>query len=532
VHKASAALSVVDRSLIGSPADYQPDLSLEAREAELRHSQRARRQAAWKVVERVLRPVALDATDLPNVPNPAIPAFQTWLAKDDLSRVFAHAYGALSPARREARSPFGSSELQAAWAWNEHAVDDFEEWTSERLWAYQQAVQQAAQVSGLGGLYRVAYGASAGDHMLGSYGQVLDCRDHPPADTKSAKPAPYVLYSGPLSLQACDDWALAALELAKGDTLEVSFESIEGQGSLRVQSAIAPGKVNRCEPRAGVPCVVSGPATVQVSARTNASALSGELRVVRQREPAFAAPCVRGQFPASAVVVKADFRRAQLGFTLPAYDTSAAALETRLAAGGDMSWTEPDHEANPGADDIYTIQLPNGNRFRLAALHIMTKELAHWLWVTLWWSPEPNSDFGADRPASLQGPLGHYKMCTVMAFDEADADPTGGHGGTLDSLGQALAATHAGVGGPTWCSNPYLERGAHNAATNCIGCHQHAGTGLAPETILADPRHYPQQGRTRVRDSFPSDYLYALRAGDDLGAVFAAREDNGRDAGK
>ena len=26
---------------------------------------------------------------------------------------------------------------------------------------------------------------------------------------------------------------------------------------------------------------------------------------------------------------------------------------------------------------------PNGNRYRLAGLHLMTKELDHWLWITL-----------------------------------------------------------------------------------------------------------------------------------------------------
>ncbi|HWO12386.1 MAG TPA: hypothetical protein VNN80_22975, partial [Polyangiaceae bacterium] len=41
----AAALSVEDRSLVGSPAGYLPDASLRAREAELVHSQRARRAA-------------------------------------------------------------------------------------------------------------------------------------------------------------------------------------------------------------------------------------------------------------------------------------------------------------------------------------------------------------------------------------------------------------------------------------------------------------------------------------------------------
>jgi hypothetical protein len=77
--------------------------------------------------------------------------------------------------------------------------------------------------------------------------------------------------------------------------------------------------------------------------------------------------------------------------------------------------------ADPSPAQIHTLTLPNGLHFRLAGLHVMTKELDHWVWITLWWSPEPDDDFGADRPASiaaLGGPWGHYKMCVVTAFEE------------------------------------------------------------------------------------------------------------------
>jgi hypothetical protein len=98
-------------------------------------------------------------------------------------------------------------------------------------------------------------------------------------------------------------------------------------------------------------------------------------------------------------------------------------------------------------------------------------------------------------------------MNVSVAFDEQDPDPKGGFGGTL---GAAIAASYAGVGGPSWVSNPYLERGALNAQTNCIGCHQHGGTTESTESILADQTKFPKAGRTKLRKNFPADYLWAL----------------------
>jgi len=108
----------------------------------------------------------------------------------------------------------------------------------------------------------------------------------------------------------------------------------------------------------------------------------------------------------------------------------------------------------------------------------------------------------------------NYKMCTASAYLEGDPDPRGGQPG---SLGDALAAVHRGTGAPSWCTNPYVESGAGNATTNCIGCHQHGGTARTPEQILALPGH----GATRVRNNFPADYLWAIKGGggDDLSSA-------------
>jgi hypothetical protein len=154
--------------------------------------------------------------------------------------------------------------------------------------------------------------------------------------------------------------------------------------------------------------------------------------------------------------------------------------------------------------------MSDGTRFRMPALHLVTKELRDWLWITIWWSDKPDEDFGADRPEEIKklgGPWGHYKMNVAVAFEEKDPDPKGGFTG---SLGDALAATYGGVGKPSWASNPYLEKGAPNAQTNCIGCHQHAGTLENSESILGAPDKFPAASRTKVRKNFPTDYTWAL----------------------
>ena len=148
------------------------------------------------------------------------------------------------------------------------------------------------------------------------------------------------------------------------------------------------------------------------------------------------------------------------------------------------------------------MQLSNGNVYRLVGLHVITKELRKWLWVTMWWAPDGDGDFGADRPADLEADpiFRHYKMCVVSAHDERDPSQPPG---------------------PTWCSNPYLERGAGNTRTNCIGCHQHGGTSLAPETIIGDETRFPANGRTEVRANFPTDYSWALTREDNLARIVA-----------
>lgn len=222
--------------------------------------------------------------------------------------------------------------------------------------------------------------------------------------------------------------------------------------------------------------------------------------------------CFDEEAPLDAALIKASWSRADFGMKLGYRSTSAEALKARIDGTKDKGgWGSTTGEAAPTPDQVYTVSLSDRSKWRLPAMHLVTKELRHWLWISIWWSPEPDTDFGADRPESitaLGGPWKNYKMCVVSDYAEGDPDPTGGYPTGPGSLGDALAAVHV-AGGPSWCSNHYIERGDKNAQTNCIGCHQHAGTPLGSAEVLENEEKFPRAGRTQVRKRFPADYMFA-----------------------
>lgn len=512
---AQSALSAVDRRIVGQAVPYLADNALRARDQELAHSVRARRNVAWEVVGKVLAAAPLQEP-LPNADAASLPSWQTWYDREDLKRVFHHFYSQLSHEQRLARTDLDVASLDELFVWNaEDALAELPNWPQQRYAEYLQAIEDAAEVSGVGGISRVSYSPAAARHLLRSYPEVLSCRDSDAPPAQSQGPAEELEVARiPVELERCQTTVAGSFSIEADEELTVRLDAADELATLKLK---VDGRT-ACAASSAEGCTVKGPGTVEVSVRADHEQVRSVLQVSRiSRKPDWAA-CLAGPFPSDAVIIKADYRRADFQMGLPVFATSAKALERQLT--GDAEWTASG-QAEPTPEQVYTLKLPNETSYRLAALHIMTKELDHWLWITLFWSATPDEDFGSDRPeaiAALGGPWGHYKMAVVTAFEEQDPSPTGGYG-LHSSLGRALAATR--VTRSSWGTNPYLELGPGNAASNCIGCHQHGGTQLVSEEILL----FGDQGRAQLRNNFPTDYSWAVTQGDELGTMFAQEED-------
>ena len=520
----TSEVQVQDRKIIGVAAPYVADLALAARDEALRTSIAARRQAAWQVVERVLTPVPLAEPQLAGSfgGQPTIPAWHTWYGRDDFERVFKKLYRDLGPTGRRARAPI---DPQVGLAWNVDALDEIPEWPEQRYLDYLAAIDTQEEANGVGNVSRVGYSPAATAHLLASYERQHACRlaaAPDPFDPSPVREGQQVTQRASLELAACA-WRVLGPFQAGADAVTVTSRG-DGDADVYVRRGAPPTTTAfDCRSRgddSDERCTVDGNGPVYVAV-FGAAASRVDVEVAYLAADVLEPTCLDGEMPRDAVVIKADWRRQLTGELMPVFETTASRMTGRLA--GEVTWNA-DGAASPPATDIYTVTLPTGARFRMPALHVMTKELDHWIWITLWYSPSPDTDFGADRPASiaaLPGPWRHYKMCVSTQYLEGDPDPRGGQPG---SLGDALAAVHGGVDTPTWCTNPYIELGPGNAATNCIGCHQHGGVELSSERILADLPHF---GTTRVRNNFFTDYLWAIKGGggEDLSAIVQAEID-------
>ena len=244
------------------------------------------------------------------------------------------------------------------------------------------------------------------------------------------------------------------------------------------------------------------------------------------------------EFPRSAVMVKTTWM--PIDTQLPDPDTSEAAMRTMIRTG---TWPVPPN-VTPGPNSVYTLTSSSGERMALTGLHLVTKDVREWVWVTLWWDPQPNGDFGSDRPGSIaqydNGVWSNYKMCATASFEEGDAEPWSHF--SDPSLHGALRGVHSELDAltartakswpaewkavprlaepTTWCSNPNIEQHPGNGRTNCIGCHQYPNTfndranrlARFSDTLAVNDNlsFYPQDGRARHRENFPADFAWSF----------------------
>jgi hypothetical protein len=498
-----------------------------ARRDELLRSQRARREVAWQVVARVLAPIeiAIDAPSAapPGAPRPTVPRFRTWYDRDDLRRVFQHAYQQLDPADRAARARIGAAALDDAFETDVDAVLSLETWPDWRRDEHLASLDGPTRIDALGGIRRIALSPGAARHVALSYPEVVRCLEEGPTAIAAPATSVQTLAREPLWLAPCDARALGPF-VSAGGSLRARLRTSDGRPARATVVISSEGStLRRCDASVEPECATSEAGALSITVSTDGHPLAATLEIELASDAGPPPACLAGPFPLDAATVAAEWRRVEPGSTLPTYDTSAAALAHRLE-GAEATWGEGDGRAAPGPDRIYTIDLESGARFALAGLHIRARELDQWINVTLWYSPAPDDDFGADRPDSIRalgGAWSSYKMCVAIAHDELDPDPGGGFAARAPMLAAALAAVHEGAGGPSWCSSPYIDAGPGLVRSNCVGCHQHAMTGVRPAETLDDEARFPGGGRMQVRDDFPADQFWGLDAGDDLASMMA-----------
>ncbi len=449
-------LSSVDRYVLGKAAPYPHDPTLRERESELGLSVAEQRRLGWRVAAAVLEPVDVQFA----AEHRSLPRFQTWFDRAELGRLAA----------RLSTSP-SDDELDTAFARNRVAVLEAEAWPATRLADYLMSLDDQEQLRGSGGISRVVYSPRAARHLLRSRANRHACQVPPAHDSGPVTPAPSRERH---ALQTCSAQTLGPFRVRPGGSLQVE---------VPVDTTIAIRPEGACT---GHHCIGTGaPFWIDVVTPPRRPTA---MTVTYDREAGWV-PCLDGAFPDGAAILKLDYRRVGFGVEFPVFPTDAEALRTMGA-----EW-KPSGVADPNEDEIFTLRLPSGARYRLAAMHIMTKELDHWVWATLWWSDAPDQDFGADRPTDWRGVWNHYKLCVATHFDAAVDRSTG-----FPSLDEALSVTGSGT---SWCSNPFLEEGPGNVATNCVGCHQHAGTELSSEEILQ------MHGNQLERANFPTDYVWS-----------------------
>ncbi len=130
------------------------------------------------------------------------------------------------------------------------------------------------------------------------------------------------------------------------------------------------------------------------------------------------------------------------------------------------------------------------DRIVLVGLHIATKELKEWLWITLWW--HDNADvgpFAQHRPIRQNHRWRNYLMDVTFLNDrEPQQDP----------------AERA-------IFNPWLEAPLSNGTkSNCIACHQRAAWRSETPWMLDTSTGFIPDGSSIYNDRIRLDYIWSL----------------------
>lgn len=216
--------------------------------------------------------------------------------------------------------------------------------------------------------------------------------------------------------------------------------------------------------------------------------------------------CLGKEFPMGSYIVKFQWRRLEGSKGIPVPLTSNEDLAQLYQHSYEwkqfsMSWVRPELILNIGPKESYA----------LVGVHLMEKTTRDWVWISAWWSPEDSSNFAEDRPNTLISKwLKKAKLCIVDAHKDQAEKTFENH----PSLSRAYQITNEFNEGYSWCSNPYIEHGAGNAKTNCMGCHQYAGQNLNPLDLLKASITDPLVILKQDNDQVPLDYSWSIIQGE------------------
>lgn len=227
--------------------------------------------------------------------------------------------------------------------------------------------------------------------------------------------------------------------------------------------------------------------------------------------------CLFPPFPDGTAAVKAMWRTNSS--PIPVYDTDPDAFAEHLAQGTWVSAASV--KATKGeilTAETYVSTTKKTSPRQLVGLHISAKNSGAWSWVSLWWHPRAELDFGSDRP---QGPpwianngaksiWSNYKMCITLDYDDhglIDLDPLDSN---LSSLVANLQLMQGEMAPASQCSNPYLESFAGGVQSNCLGCHQQAAFHAS--------KHGLKNHLADLKSPLQADFLWSM---DSLSNSFA-----------
>ncbi|MCX6129028.1 MAG: hypothetical protein NTX25_08190 [Proteobacteria bacterium] len=463
----------VDRRILGAAVPLHKTLELDAKT--FHDSLKYRRDQAWQILQELLHdvPVGSQLSEI-SQENQRLPIWQTWYESSEFQWMFDDLYNRLGPEGRiqfkdNAAQLFDGlpdgydfcpSDLEKIFE-RQGNLDISRQFTAERFKQRLQKFKTKEEVRGVSGTGVTLFSPGLIYHYLQNYRQIFQCK----ASLAQLDPEQIVMPARTPCL---------ASEFPKGDA------SLYAQKKLRLKSDCQLPQIDSSQEAIG-----------------------------------------------TAVAVKTSWQLLDANAQLAVFDSSAAAMQKTLETG---VWQPVDQVSSNSlsTEHIYTIEtvskLESGlkEKFQLSAIHFAVKYLEDWLWISLWWSPNPSTDFGADRPQTgvfhEGSPWSHYKMCVVSSFEEGSPHP-GTEFSDL-SLQKAVDTVFSKTSPHTWCANPFIERGQGNTRTNCIGCHQHAGTAIFPDDVFMDdandPKNeqrrsrFPANGRKQLRNNFPGDYLWSF----------------------